>query len=224
MGKVSSETRIYIALTILHCRSVHNIRIERLWVDVTAGFGSKWKLFFQALELHDGLNTDSDSHIWLLHHLFLSEINQDALKWAEAWNQHTLSIRGERDRSPRDMWFFGMLQNGVRGVQGTEELPDEQMDGADLLGYGVDWAALEEERIRAHHDEFNQDPVANNPFMTHEPEHLSHVEVKAPTCPLTDEQLEHLDSQLNVTHTHSIAGHRLRWITALRICQQMFHH
>ena len=51
-------------------RSVHNIRIEWLWVNVTSGFGRKWKTFFQDLELHDGLNPDSDAHIWLLHHLF----------------------------------------------------------------------------------------------------------------------------------------------------------
>ncbi|KDR82504.1 hypothetical protein GALMADRAFT_47570, partial [Galerina marginata CBS 339.88] len=29
---------------------------ERLWVDVTKGFGAKWKTFFDVLEAHDGLN------------------------------------------------------------------------------------------------------------------------------------------------------------------------
>ncbi|KAI0371588.1 hypothetical protein BV20DRAFT_1051599 [Pilatotrama ljubarskyi] len=59
-------------------RSVHNIRIERLWVDVTSGFGSKWKEFFHQLEAQHGLNVDNDAHVWLLHHLFLEAINRDA--------------------------------------------------------------------------------------------------------------------------------------------------
>ncbi|KAJ7265822.1 hypothetical protein C8J57DRAFT_1069107, partial [Mycena rebaudengoi] len=37
-------------------RSVHNTRIERLWYDVTHGFGQKWKKFFTDLEVNHGLN------------------------------------------------------------------------------------------------------------------------------------------------------------------------
>ncbi|KAJ7488564.1 hypothetical protein B0H11DRAFT_2406659, partial [Mycena galericulata] len=37
-------------------RSVHNTRIERLWYDVTHGFGKKWKVFFLDLETNHGLN------------------------------------------------------------------------------------------------------------------------------------------------------------------------
>ncbi|KAJ7136327.1 hypothetical protein C8R43DRAFT_894051, partial [Mycena crocata] len=37
-------------------RSVHNTRIERLWYDVTHGFGKKWKVFFLDLEANHGLN------------------------------------------------------------------------------------------------------------------------------------------------------------------------
>lgn len=87
-------------------RSVHNICIEHLWRDLTNSFGVKWKLFFQNLELHEGLDCDSNAHIWLLHHLFLDAINQNALEWAEAWNNHTITIHGERQRSPCDMFFL----------------------------------------------------------------------------------------------------------------------
>ncbi|KAJ7605090.1 hypothetical protein FB45DRAFT_706677, partial [Roridomyces roridus] len=37
-------------------RSVHNIRIERLWVDFTRGIASKWVDFFFELELYYGLS------------------------------------------------------------------------------------------------------------------------------------------------------------------------
>ncbi|KAI0687882.1 hypothetical protein C8T65DRAFT_712118 [Cerioporus squamosus] len=39
-------------------RSVHNTRIERLWYDVTSGFGQKWNNFFYDLEMHCHLNPD----------------------------------------------------------------------------------------------------------------------------------------------------------------------
>ncbi|KAI0368680.1 hypothetical protein BV20DRAFT_947886 [Pilatotrama ljubarskyi] len=68
-----------------HCinRSVHNTRIERLWYDVTRGFGAKWKAFFIELERHHRLDPTLPSHVWLLHHLFLPSINQDAVEWAD---------------------------------------------------------------------------------------------------------------------------------------------
>ena len=50
-------------------RSVHNIRIERLWVDVTAKVGARWASTFRYLEQHMGLDINSANHIWLLHHL-----------------------------------------------------------------------------------------------------------------------------------------------------------
>ncbi len=48
---------------------------------------------FEILEAHDGLDINSDAHIWLLHHLFLSAINTDATVWTETWNNHTLARR-----------------------------------------------------------------------------------------------------------------------------------
>ncbi|KAG2063454.1 hypothetical protein BDR04DRAFT_1037928, partial [Suillus decipiens] len=71
-------------------RSVHNIRIERLWVDFTQGIGSKWKSFFQDLEATSGLDTDNihHIHIWLLHYLFLETLCKEVHGWAKAWNNH----------------------------------------------------------------------------------------------------------------------------------------
>ncbi|KAJ7185191.1 hypothetical protein C8R46DRAFT_817384, partial [Mycena filopes] len=123
-------------------RSVHNTRIERLWYDVTHGFGQKWKNFFHDLEINHGLNPRSPGDIWLLHHLFLTSINEDALEWAEAWNSHKLQIKGERKRSPRDMFLFSMVQDGPRGISHMVEAVDEPVD--DPSSYGVDWHVTEE--------------------------------------------------------------------------------
>ena len=55
-------------------RSVHNSRIERIWYNITKGFGGKWKDLFTDLEANEGLDVDNLAHIWLLQHLFLDHI------------------------------------------------------------------------------------------------------------------------------------------------------
>jgi hypothetical protein len=213
-------------------RSVHNIRIERLWVDVTAGFGRKWKVFFRDLEMWDGLNVENDSHIWLLHHLFLPAINADIQDWQGAWNNHRISTPGVRSQSPREMFFFGMLERGPRGLAAVEE---EWHGEEDLAGYGVDWEALDDEHIHAHHDATNtgntdldndiDDDLVHNPFLNHAPEHLSNVEVPEIRCPLTDKQMQFLDHHPEIQRlprSRCLGSYRLHWITALRICRSMY--
>jgi len=113
-GRYVSSYMFYFLNDML-CRSVHNIRIERLWVDLTMGFGGKWKRFFQSLELYDGLDIEINTHLWLVHHLFLNEINQDAQEWMGAWNNHPISMRGQCQRSPKDLYFFSVVTDGSQG-------------------------------------------------------------------------------------------------------------
>ncbi|GBE86435.1 predicted protein [Sparassis crispa] len=112
--------------------SVHNTRIERLWYDVTHGFGQKWKNFFLDLEVNHGFNRRLAAHIWLLHYLFLDAINDDAQEWAHAWNSHRLQIRGERSRSPRDIFLFSMVQDGPRGLSRVRNAVNEVVDDPSL--------------------------------------------------------------------------------------------
>ncbi|KAG6850294.1 hypothetical protein H0H93_015236 [Arthromyces matolae] len=171
-------------------RSVHNIRIERLWVDVTRAFGVKWYNFFSDLELHAGLDPNQDTHIWLLHTLFLPSLNQDAMEWAETWNRHNIRFEDERDRSPRDMFFFGVLQLGLRGESGIVEPINEDVD--DIAAYGVDWADLADRSLLTHHTQRNPngEELLNSNGNTRQPEHLALVEIPSFECPLTDEEAE----------------------------------
>ncbi|KAJ7725540.1 hypothetical protein B0H16DRAFT_1332645, partial [Mycena metata] len=175
-------------------RSVHNTRIERLWYDVTHGFGHKWKTFFTELEVHHGLNPLVPSHIWLLHYLFLDAINRDAQEWAAAWNSHHLQMRGERSHSPRDMYIFSMLQDGPRGLEYTEPA-DKTVD--DPTTHGIDWNVADDPALMAHLlDENPQDWATQNPFA---PGHdtLSHVPCDAPDSPFDAEEITALDT-LNI--------------------------
>ncbi|KAJ7670247.1 hypothetical protein B0H17DRAFT_1209474 [Mycena rosella] len=124
---------------MIQCRSIHNVRIEHLWVDVTVQVGATWSECFTVFELRHGLDINNVAHIWLLHFLFLSTINSQLAFFAQSWNQHRLQIRHGPNRSPTDMFVFDMLVNGVRGNQ----LPvDEVLNEEELEVYGIDWEGL----------------------------------------------------------------------------------
>lgn len=206
-------------------RSVHNIRIERLWVDVTNGFGHKWKEFFQILEASDGLDINNHAHVWLLHELFLPMINEDAEQWAAAWNAHVIGRRGERHLSPHAMFLQGVLEHGQRTVYPF----DDDSNIGDVEEYGIDWQDLDNSRVRTHHDANNSDDSqsdagpATNPFVLNQPDQLSHVEVPNASCPFTSQaQQDMFDGHLQVLLARAqadMASRRLLWIEALTVAQ-----
>ncbi|KAG2142144.1 hypothetical protein BD769DRAFT_1345513 [Suillus cothurnatus] len=205
-------------------RSVHNIRIERLWVDFTNGIGSKWKKFFQDLELGSGLDADNPHHIWLVHYLFLTTLNSEIHVWAETWNNHRMSTAEHGITSPHQLRYLSMLQHGARGFEPhTFHAPEDILEGDSLEEYGIDWDAIDSSRIRSHHDTSNQlDNLANNPFIAYRPDMLNEVNVDEPNCPLSPAQLEQLHAYLwqfpddgqNVTR-------RSLWEHALAKCIQL---
>ncbi|KAF8154033.1 hypothetical protein B0H34DRAFT_784083 [Crassisporium funariophilum] len=193
-------------LLCTHPRSVHNIHIECLWVDVTKGFGAKWKTFFDVLEAHNGLNIDNDGHIWLLHRLFLDKINANARAWTSTWNSHTLS---------RQNVCSGMVTNGIQGIR----VEQEEINPKE---YGINWEDLDQHRICQHHDDFNLEDLTenNNSSIVNHPDHLSHVEVCDSHCPLDAEQLARFDTELQSLPTilsTDMHLHQLTWINALEL-------
>ncbi|KAJ7786871.1 hypothetical protein B0H14DRAFT_3095541 [Mycena olivaceomarginata] len=187
-------------------RSVHNTRIERLWYNVTHGFGHKWKHFFMDLEVHQGLNPLVHARIRLLHHLFLDAVNQDAQEWAAAWNSHVLQIRSERAHSPQDMYLFSMLQDGPRSPEYRAEPVDEVVE--DPSTYGIDWT----------------DWANHNPFAPG-PNELSHVPCDAPESPFSVEQIQVLNTQLAAevnSWSRSMHVCRLVWTKAMELCAQFY--
>ncbi|KAJ6596544.1 hypothetical protein B0H10DRAFT_2327202 [Mycena sp. CBHHK59/15] len=196
-------------------RSVHNVHIERLWCDVTRGFGRKWSNFFHSLELSCDLRPDLDAHIWLLHHLFLPAINQDAADWAKVWNEHKIRFDNERTRSPRDLFFFGMIQNGLH-----------------LDACGIDWEELHNEDIMGQHAEHNTDAqldsdVLENPFYNEGHHQLSHVDVQEPLCPFSAEDVALLDAQLAVnphSQSRNMNSRRSVGIDALAFCRDLYEY
>ena len=222
---VSLRVKLVPPLLKKVCRSVHNIRIEvieRLWVDVTKGFGSKWKIFFQILESDHGLDVDKDAHIWLLHFLFLGYINIDADAWMRAWNMHTLSRQGDRHLSPNDLYLRGMADQGIRGLR-PNHASGQNMDSDDMIhhlapvgledppvlneqdqtSYGIDWDELDDTHIIEHHRDRhatgarpNQTDPAFNPFLALNPADMHCVVVPNIRCPFSNHQIEELSAYL----------------------------
>ncbi|KAJ7128852.1 hypothetical protein C8R46DRAFT_926116 [Mycena filopes] len=173
-----------------HASSVHNVRIERLWADVTAQIGATWADLFILLELHHGLNINSAYHIWLLHYLFLNQINQQLRFFMESWNQHQIRIRDGPNRSLADMFVFDMLALGVRG---TELLSDAEMEV-----YGVDWEALHDDRLLESRQENNGAEEGSTSWIGRvgPPERLNEVAVDPPSGPFSTAEMEVLDTRL----------------------------
>lgn len=198
-------------------RSVHNIRIERLWVDVTSGLRLKWKEFFQTLEAYDDLDINNQAHIWLLHDLFLPTINDEAEQWAAAWNHHVIGRRGEPHLLPHGMFLYGVIEHGQRSI-----FPDDNEDVGDIEEYGVDWNDLDNRHIQEHHDANNPDDTGHgtNPFVHNQPDQLLHIEIPSTSCPFTQAQLvefRHRLQPLLDSGRSDMESRRLLWIEALAI-------
>ncbi|GBE88207.1 hypothetical protein SCP_1300210 [Sparassis crispa] len=201
-------------------RSVHNTRIERLWVDVTSGYGEKWLVFFYQLELHCGWDAHNPDHVWLLHHLFLRAINDDALEWAQAWNAHRISLQGSRARSPRDLFMFGMIEEGPRGLE-QFLTPTEDLAGESLDEFGIDWSSYRDDRLMSHFYEHNaRDSTTFTPSSA--PSRLAQVVCDEPNCPFTAEEVHVLDAILADEFdlsSRSMIVQRSIWERAVGLCE-----
>jgi len=192
----------------------------------------KWKNFFLCLEQENGLHPEWDAHIWLLHYLYLDAIQEDAMEWAEAWNNHQVRSGGER--SPRDMFFFGQLEHGYRDMASNTPRDDLEDTVAleDLQSYGVDWEALDDPQLLRHHNSHNEntdieamiDPGSD---ITNRPQHhLSLVEVPEFDSPFTNEELVILEEhivQIPEFHSRNMDDRKSVWVQALALCNSFFN-
>ena len=175
---------------------MHNVRIERLWVDVTAQVGATWAEHFTALEMHHGLDINNANHIWLLHLLYLPTINQQLDFFASSWNQHRMQIRDGPNRSPADMFCFDMLVHGIRGTllpltstATIDDMPDEELEV-----YGVDWEALRDDRLLESQRRNNSAGEGFSSWIGRSgpPDNLNLVPLDSPNSPLSEHQVLYL--------------------------------
>lgn len=215
-------------------KSVHNVRIERLWVDVVKGFVSKWKAFFQSLEINHRLRRNDRAHIALVHLLFLPCINGDAVAWMEGWNSHTFSRLPNHPRrthlpSPRELYTLGHVEHGVRA---TEAVPADDIPEHELAEYGIDWEEHQDDEVMRLHWQNNNLPDVpdadrhpNGWARPPRPETLVDVRVVPPGDILSPQQVDQLYAYLVSLgldlESTSMDVRRLWWIHALDFCERL---
>ncbi|KAJ6596438.1 hypothetical protein B0H10DRAFT_1828385, partial [Mycena sp. CBHHK59/15] len=172
-----------------------------------------------------GLNPTRPGHIWLIHHLFLalSIVMHKTGQRHGSWNSHQLTVRRQRERSPRDLFLFGMLREGLRGI--SSFLAPEEEEIEDINEHGIDWEVNNEPELIAHLFEHNPHERAtnNDPFASAStPANLSEVLCDPPGCPFTLAQLQLLDEHLNASvdlFSRNMNVCRLVWVRALEIAR-----
>ncbi|KZO99753.1 hypothetical protein CALVIDRAFT_477038 [Calocera viscosa TUFC12733] len=198
-------------------RSVHNTRIERMWVDVTDSFGRKWSELFSVLEASHGLNPLNEDHIWLLHWLFIDDINDDAIAFQNEWNYHTMSLPG-RNQTPSELFLAGCLENGARGIP-LQSSDDEEFHRSPQR-YGAEDMDLDTIPI------VPADLLPNFGFLPtvgalddQVPLRLNSVQCPPPGCPFSFQQMHilevHIYPRFNNVDQESLVG---RWCEAYIIC------
>jgi hypothetical protein len=185
-------------------------------VEVGRTILTKWKPFFESLEQFHGLRVDSAAHLWLIHHLFLDDLNDDIQEWAENWNAHVMHLKGQKNRAPRDM-FLIRLQNCLAnlGVRRQEDNID------DMEGFGIDWEDLDDSELIRELQERGE-----NPFDDYAPDHMNVVPCEAPGCPLTGLQVQGLDRMLQEVFDRDMPEAEVRieiWTRALMWCRDLFN-
>ncbi|KAJ7804598.1 hypothetical protein B0H14DRAFT_2383616 [Mycena olivaceomarginata] len=183
-------------------RSTRNTRIERLWVEVGTQFARRWRAFFTRLGRLHGLDRKNPAHLWLLHHLFLSELNEDCDEFQDEWNLHPLRGRMTSDQSPADIRFLGQLTEGVYRHDPLDGIHPDAINRY----YGVEGRRLRRSRSQtgagiASDDEGEEDEEGNEPSPEEElenriqadlQENIRHQPVKVAKhrCPFKDDDLE----------------------------------
>ena len=106
-------------------KSVHNQRIERLWIDVYLAVTQIYLTVFLVLERSGALNVSNELHLACLHYVFLPRINHHLEKVCEGWNNHPLST--EKNMSSNQPWIHGLHSIAGSGSTIDKELWNRKM-------------------------------------------------------------------------------------------------
>ena len=112
--------------------SVHNQRIERLWVDLRRVLISYYIRLFSHLENVGALDRLNEEHLFALHYVFLPRINRGIDEFVLDWNNHPLSSAG--NRSPLSIWHSGITSAINSQYTAVESVVSEH----DWSTFGID--------------------------------------------------------------------------------------
>jgi len=79
-------------------RSVHNVRIERLWRDMHRVVTKRYQSIFRTLEEEYAVNFDIPENVWIIQSIFLPSINEQLSIFKGSWNNHTMKMQEEKGK------------------------------------------------------------------------------------------------------------------------------
>lgn len=130
-------------------KSVHNQRIERLWVDVFQQVIKTFYNLFYNMEENRTLDPNNIKHLYALHKVYLREINKNLKQFQRAWNYH--KIRTEGNRSPHEIWVNGFIGNinsehtAVEELANNQEIINERINNVFEYQYGLNTTSIAED-------------------------------------------------------------------------------
>ena len=86
--------------------SVHNQRIERLWVDVVRYIVTPYRNIFTYLKSFGLLDPLNELHLFALHYVYQPRINRSIKEFVLQWSHHGLS--SERCQTPMQLMIEGL--------------------------------------------------------------------------------------------------------------------
>ena len=172
-------------------KSCHNQRIERFWRDLFHGCTFLFYYIFTFLEGNGHLNLDDSLHIFCLHYVFLPRINQQIKLFKQGYNNHP--IRTESNMTPNQLWLYG--QTRFNPDAGTDHIDD-------IDNYGIDYdGSLPSER----YDGRTWQGIT--------------VTVPQIQCPLQENQLQHLERNIDPLSASTCHGIDIYLDTVITVTQ-----
>ena len=142
--------------SVLVGKSVHNQRIERLWSDMHRCATKLCYRLFHHMENIGILDLLNERHLFALHYIFLTRINNALDVFTEGWNRH--SLRTAKNFSPLQLFTEGWIRlrnSGQVALNFRDDVGEyygmdsgQLTDGADLQAVEVPVNAL---NLREHH-------------------------------------------------------------------------
>eukprot|EP00794_Sanderia_malayensis_P008412 gene8412-9312_t len=111
--------------------SVHNQRIERLWLDVKRAVVLRFQTIFYYMEQINILEPLNPTHLYCLHARFLPRFNEVLQELLHDWNNHPMSSAS--NMSPDQLWHLGLANYRNQDVENFNLLTNYDWDS-----FGID--------------------------------------------------------------------------------------